>query len=74
MLFLLLFDAGTGGLRARARAREGVIQATVPEVSFLVLRKSAGVPLLRLNSARRPMVDKYSDGKMQRILKREFCV
>ena len=39
-----------------------------------MLSKSAGVPLLRLNIARRPIANKYSDGKMQRTLKRELKV
>ena len=42
--------------------------------SLGVLNKSAGVPLLRLNIARRPIANKYSDGKMQRTLKRELKV
>ena len=43
-------------------------------LSLGVLSKSAGVPLLRLNIARRPIANKYSDGKMQRTLKRELKV
>jgi len=39
-----------------------------------MLNKSAGVPLLRLNIARRPIANKYSDGKMQITLKRELKV
>ena len=39
-----------------------------------VLSKSGGVPHLRLNIARRPIANKYSDGKMQRTLKRELKV
>jgi hypothetical protein len=34
----------------------------------------AGIPLLRLNISRRPIANKYSDGKMQRTLKRELKV
>jgi hypothetical protein len=39
-----------------------------------MLSKSAGVPLLRLNIARRPIANKYNDGKMQITLKRKFKV
>ena len=39
-------------------------------VQFGSAEQSAGVPLLRLNIARRPIANKYSDGKMQRTLGR----
>jgi len=39
-----------------------------------MLNKSAGVPLLRLNIARRPIANKYIDGKIQRTLKIELKV
>ena len=42
--------------------------------SLGMLNKSAGIPLLRLNISRRPIANKYSDGKMQRTLKRELKV
>ena len=42
--------------------------------SLGMLNKSAGVPLLRLNIARKPIANKYSDGNMQRTLERELKV
>ncbi len=41
---------------------------------FGISEQKGGVLLLRLNITRRPIANKYSDGKMQRTLKRELKV
>ena len=46
----------------------GVLESSCLKVQL----KVGGIPHLRLNTATRPIANKYREGKLQRTLKREF--
>ena len=55
-------------------ADDSVIGGRSPGVTLSHSHDPAGIPLLRLNISRRPIANKYSDGKMKRTLTRELKV
>lgn len=51
-----------------AASVSGVLESSC----FGVQLKVGGIPHLRLNTATRPIANKYREGKLKRTLKREF--